>query len=72
MPVYRSFNQKNINHCKVTKHLYLCIVARKTDTEMEYEYTENAGMYEDIPETPNTLQLSLLFQPTTLFYLCRK
>lgn len=39
---------------KRTKHWYDCIVARKTHTEIEYEYTEHSGMSEDIHETPNS------------------
>lgn len=33
---------------EITKHWYDCIIARKTHTEIEYEYTENSGMSEDI------------------------
>lgn len=40
---------------EIIKHWYVyCIVARKTHTEIEYKYTENSGIYEDIPETPNS------------------
>lgn len=49
--------ERILSDCEITKHWYDCIVAWKAHTVIEYEYKEDSGMYEDIPETPNSFQL---------------
>lgn len=47
--------ERTFRDCEIIENWYVCcIVARKTHTEIEYKYTENLGIYEDIPETPNS------------------